>query len=356
MSRVAIVHDYLTQRGGAERVALEMTKAFPEATLYTTVYNPDATFSEFADADVRVVPWLTRVPAARNDPRVALPVLPLAVRSLGEIDADVVLCSSSGWSHGVRTSGRKVVYCHNPARWLYQPEAYFGRLPRRLRAAVSWFLRPLRRWDARAVDTCDVYLANSRNVARRITSVYGRDSAVVHPPRGLDATGPLEAVPGLEPGFYLTVSRKRGYKRSRDIARAFVGGDRRLVQVGGEPVDQDNVTRLTGLSDAQLRWLYSNARALIAVGDEDFGLTPVECYAFGTPAIVLSAGGYLETASPVATVQVPRPTVGALRTALTEVEERPWDAGAIRRHAEQWAPSTFHAALREFVETAARAA
>ncbi len=356
MSRVAIVHDYLTQRGGAERVALEMTRAFPDAPVYTTVYNPESTFAGFADADVRVVPWLTRVPAAKSDPRVALPVLPLAVRSLGEIDADVVLCSSSGWSHGVKTSGRKVVYCHNPARWLYQPEAYFGRLPRRLRQAASWLMRPLRRWDARASESCDVYLANSRNVAGRISSVYGRDSRVVHPPRGLDASGPQEPVAGLEPGFYLTVSRKRGYKRSRDIARAFADGDRRLVQVGGEAVDEANVTRLVGLSDAQLRWLYANARALIAVGDEDFGLTPVECYAFGTPAVVLSAGGYLETASAVSTVQVERPTVEAIRAALAAVEARTWDPDAIRDHAEQWAPATFQARLREVVKTAARAA
>jgi glycosyltransferase involved in cell wall biosynthesis len=352
MPSVAIVHDYLTQRGGAERVALEMTRAFPEATLYTTVFNPEATFDGFGDVNVEVVPWLDKVPVARHDARVALPVLPLAVQSI-DIDADVVLCSSSGWSHGIRTRGKKVVYCHNPARWLYQPDAYFAGLPRRLRRLIAWLLQPLRWWDARAARSCEIYLANSRNVARRIRKTYGRDSKVVHPPRGLDTRGLQEPVDGLEPGFYLTVSRKRGYKRSRDIARAFAGGDRRLVQVGGEPVDSDNVTQVTGLSDAQLRWLYANARALIAIGDEDFGLTPVECYAFGTPAIVLSAGGYLETASPVSTVMVESTKPEAVRAAMDELESRTWDEAAIREHAEKWSPASFHHQLHLLVEQAA---
>jgi glycosyltransferase involved in cell wall biosynthesis len=354
MLRVAIVHDYLTQRGGAERVALEMTRAFPGATLYTTVFNPEATFEGFADVDVKVVSWLDKMPVARKHARLALPILPFAVRSI-DIDADVVLCSSSGWSHGVTTQGKKVVYCHNPARWLYQPDAYFGGLPRHLRRLVSWLLQPLQRWDARAAESCDVYLANSSNVADRISRAYGRDSQVVHPPRGLDASGPQEPVEGLEPGFYLTVSRKRGYKRSRDVARAFTQGDRRLVQVGGEEVDEPNVTRVRALSDAQLRWLYANARALIAIGDEDFGLTPVECYAFGTPAIVLAAGGYLETASPLATVQVRSPQPVALRAALDELESVDWDRDAIRAHAQRWSPATFHEQLRQLVEQTVQA-
>src|SRR4051794_9345936 len=122
MTRVAIVHDYLTQPGGAERVALEIAKAFPDASLYTTVFNRATTFAEFSGMNVNVVRWLDRVPFARTHTRLALPVLPLAVRSI-DVRADVVICSSSGWSHAVKARGKKVVYCHNPARWLYQPEA-----------------------------------------------------------------------------------------------------------------------------------------------------------------------------------------------------------------------------------------
>ena len=353
LPRVALVHDYLTQRGGAERVALELTRAFPGAPLYTTAYDADATFAGFRGVDVRVVPWLNRVGRIRRNVRAAFPVLPLAVRAMGVIDADVVVCSSSGWGHGVATTGRKLVYCHNPARWLYQPDAYFSGLPPLVRRLASLLLTPWRLWDRRAAATVDEYLANSANVAGRIQRVYGRAADVVHPPRGLDPAGEQEPVPGVEPGYYLTVSRKRGYKRSREIAEAIAGTSRRLVQVGGEAADQPNVTRLTGLSDAQLRWLYAHARALIAVGDEDFGLTPVECYAFGTPAVVLAAGGYLETADPVSTVLVPEPSVQALRSGLDELEATTYDRDKIREHAEKWSPTTFHAAVQAHVRALA---
>lgn len=350
MSGVALVHDYLTQRGGAERVALEIARAFPGATLYTTVYTPQRTYAGFSTVAVRSIPWLGRIPFARSEPRLALPLLPLAVKSLN-IDADVVLCSTSGWGHGVRSRGVKIAYCHNPARWLYQPDAYFAGLPRTLQRLVSLALTPLRRWDAKAAASCDVYLANSANVAARIEQNYGRTAAVVHPPRGLEPDGPQVPVAGVQPGYYLTVSRRRGYKRSADVARAFASGDRRLVQVGGGAADGRNITRLAGLSDAELRWLYANARALIAVGDEDFGLTPVEGYAFGIPAVVLAAGGYLETSSSASTVMVANTTVKALQDALSEVEARDWDGEAIRRHANAWAPAAFHARLREVVQS-----
>jgi len=344
--RVAIVHDYLAQRGGAERVALELTRAFPDAVVYTTVYDPRSTFDEFRSVDVRDVAWIRRVPWFRNDVRRAFPLLPLAVRSLGEIDADVVLCSSSGWSQGVSTTGRKLVYCHNPPRWLYQPDAYFAALPRPVRRLVSAALLPWRMWDGTRARSADVYIANSANVASRIARVYGRAADVVHPPRGLDAYGLRENVDGVPKDFYLTISRRRGYKRAHEIVRAFEGSDRYLVQVGGEPVEGENVTRLSGLTDAQLRWLYANARALIAIGDEDFGLTPVEAYAFGTPAIVLAAGGYLETAAPVATVQVNSTSPTALAAAMDELESRTWDADVIRAHGEKWSPALFHRAMQ----------
>lgn len=154
MTSVAIVHDYLTQRGGAERVVLEMAAAFPDAPLYTSLYDPGGTFDEFRSLDVRTGP-LDRRSLLRRHHRLALPFL---ARSFDEmfVDADVVLCSSSGWAHGVRTSGRKVVYCYTPARWLYQPERYFrGVLPR---VGLKVLAPRLRRWDADAAAGADLSL------------------------------------------------------------------------------------------------------------------------------------------------------------------------------------------------------
>ena len=121
---MAIAHDYLTQLGGAEKVVLNMSRAFPDAPIYTMLYDPDTTFPEFQDLDVRV-PAINRIPQLRKHHRAALPILPIIARSVF-VDADIVLTSTSGWAHGFRTNGRKLVYCHTPARWLYQSEKYLG--------------------------------------------------------------------------------------------------------------------------------------------------------------------------------------------------------------------------------------
>ena len=163
--RIAIAHDYLTQRGGAERVVLSLSRAFPEATIHTLFYEPEQTYPEFRNLDIRVSP-LNRIGPFRRDPRLALPLLAPASSRMA-IDADVVIASSSGWAHGFPTSGRKIVYCHSPARWLYLPEDYLGEAgsynPKRLALAV---LSPLlKRWDQRAAMTAETYLASATSTA-----------------------------------------------------------------------------------------------------------------------------------------------------------------------------------------------
>src|SRR5436190_19462163 len=116
---VALVHDYLTQRGGAERVVLAMMSAFPRAPLYTSLYEPETTYPDFRKADVRPL-RINRIGLLRRNHRLALPLLAPAFSSL-RVEADIVLCSTSGWAHGVHTGGKPVVYCHAPARWLSQP-------------------------------------------------------------------------------------------------------------------------------------------------------------------------------------------------------------------------------------------
>ena len=147
---VAIAHDYLTQRGGAERVVLTMLEAFPDATLYTTLYDPESTYPEFRDARI-VTSALDRFGPLRRHHRAALPLLAAASSRL-RVDADVTVVSSSGWAHGFDISGRRLVYCHNPARWLYQADDYLGGSSSRARTgrlALALGAPPLRRWDRR---------------------------------------------------------------------------------------------------------------------------------------------------------------------------------------------------------------
>ncbi len=363
--RVALAHDYLTQRGGAERVTLALTRIFPGATLHTSVHEPSRTFAGFAAVDVRTS-FLQRLPPLRRDPRVALPLLARAWDGTAVTDpaVEAVVASSSGWAHaiGVPEGCAKVVYCHNPARWLYQTAEY---LPSRTAQRVMDRLGgPLRAWDQRAAATADVYLANSRIVAARIAHVYGVDAEVLPPPVSIDVTGPQTPVEGLEPGFWLTVARGRGYKNVDAVIDGVTAlGDGQLAIVGSPAPGASTLvgtgagagTRWLGVvSDAQLRWLYAHARALVSVSREDFGLTPLEANAFGTPVAVLRAGGFLDSLDEgTSGVWVEQPTAAAVHDALRAFPVL--DPVAVRRHAARFDEAAFGARLREIAAVAASA-
>ena len=297
----AIVHDYLTQRGGAERVVLSLSRMLPEAPIYTSLFDPPGTYPDFADREIHCSA-LNRVPPLRSRHRVALPLLAPAF-SVMRVDAEVTVCSSSGWAHGVRVSGAKVVYCHAPARWLYQREAYTAESSLAVRSALAVMRRPLLHWDRRAASSADVYVVNSTRTRDMVRDAYGIDPEVVHPPHGISADGTESPVDNLEPGYFLCVSRLLPYKNLEALLEAFVlMPSEKLVIVGSGP-DRErlsalapaNVTFLRDVPDGQLRWLYAHAEALFAVGLEDFGLTPIEASSFGVPTIARPFGGYLDT-------------------------------------------------------------
>lgn len=359
---IAIAHDYLTQRGGAERVVLAMARAFPGARIYTTLYDPGATYPEFADLDIVVTP-LNSVPLFRRHHRLALPLL-AAASSRVEIEEDVVVVSSSGWAHGFQARGRKLIYCHSPARWLYLTQEYVGTgLGARLQSAVIKGLRgPLVRWDHRAAATADRYLANSTVVRQRIADVYGVDAAVLPPPHGVSPEGELEEVPGVAAwapdGYHLVVSRLMPYKNVDQVIAAFAElPEERLLIVGAGPLRDElvaaatsNVRLVQHLSDAQMRWAYAGATALIAPSQEDFGLTPLEAGAFGKPVLALRDGGYLDTVREGETgLFFDAAAPGDIRAAVAAARDREWDADLIRTHVHTFAEPRFSALLREAV-------
>jgi glycosyltransferase involved in cell wall biosynthesis len=360
-SRVAIVHDYLTQRGGAERVVLAMAHAFPDAPVYTSMYEPDETFPDFTALDIRTS-WLSRVGAFRRHHRLAFPLL-APVMSRLDVPADVAICSSSGWAHGARVRGRRIVYCHAPARWLYQRDRYVG--GDRVRAAAVALLGvPLHRWDTRAAARADRYLVNSTVVATAVREHYAIDAEVLPPPVMVDPDGEVQPVPGVEPGAWLCVSRLLAYKNVDAVVRAFdrLPGER-LVVVGDGP-DADrvraaaprNVHFAGTVAEAQLRWLYVNTRGTVAAAYEDFGLTPLEAAAFGRPSAVLAAGGYLDTVVDGETgVTFAAPEPAAIAAAVTHMADAPWDEDRLRAQAEQFSRARFETRLRAVVAEVAGA-
>lgn len=347
MTTVAIVHDYLTQKGGAERVVLSMMKAFPDATLHTSLYHPAGTFPEFAALAPRTLA-INRLPLLRRRHRCALPLLGPSFAH-HTVDADVVLCSSSGWSHCVRTAGRKLVYCYTPARWLFQGQAYVDGQP--LAGAALKVLRPtLVRQDRKAAATAARYLTLSTPVKLRIRDAYGIDAEVVNPPPTLDPDAPRRKPAQISAGFYLCVARLLAYKNVGAVVGAFVSlPGERLIVVGAGPERRHleatagpNVSFLGAVDDDELRWLYDACAAVVAASYEDYGLTPLEAASFGRPSAVLRAGGFVDTVVEHTTgVFFDRPVAADIARAVRALGCHTWSQSVLTAHAARFGQDQF---------------
>lgn len=293
LGSVGIVHDYLNQSGGAERVVLAMSRLWPDAPIYTSIYRADSTYPAFGAVDVHTSPlhWLPVDQGFRN----LFPLYPAAFRAFGALSHDVVISSSSGWAHCVRTgpSTFHAVYCHAPARWLYERD--------HLRDVRRQMLRPftaaLQLWDRGAARRADLYIANSHNVSRRIRRHYRVEAPVVYPPVEIER---FSARP--RGNRLLVVSRLLPYKRVDvivDVAtRAGIGLD--VVGTGPALAELRHragpTVKFHGwIPDNDVSALMESCRALCVPGAEDFGITPVEALAAGKPVVALAAGGALET-------------------------------------------------------------
>jgi glycosyltransferase involved in cell wall biosynthesis len=361
--KVAIAHDYLTQLGGAEKMVLSMSRAFPNAPIYTLLYDPATTYPEFAERDIRVSP-VNKFGPLRKHHRAGLPVWPLVAQSMF-VDADVVLTSTSGWAHGFRTRGQKLIYCYSPARWLYLPDKYLGEDASALKriglAATSPYLKA---WDRRMARSAAKYLAISTLIKGRIADAYGIDAEVLFGPAETSNLAGAEQIPALggtgaeNGGFYLCVSRLLPYKNVDVIVRAFADTDRRLVVVGRGPeaerlreIKTPNVLMLSDLTDGQISWLYENCRALLAASYEDFGLTPIEAGLRGRPTIALRFGGFLDTVDEgVSGIYFDEPEPNAIAEAIDLFEEMQFDSDKIRSHVEQFSEERFAERLYTVVE------
>lgn len=293
LGSVAIVHDYLNQPGGAERVVLALAGMWPDAPIYTSLYRADSTHPAFGGADVRTSP-LDLLPVDRGF-RNLFPLYPAAFRSFGTLEHDVVISSSSGWAHRVHTAPHTfhAVYCHAPARWLYGGE----HLADRRRHALRPLLGALRSWDRGAARRADLYVANSEEIRKRIRRCYGVDAPVVHPPVEIERFRPQPRGERL-----LVVSRLLPYKRVDAIVEVATRAGIGLDVVGTGPALEElrrgagpTVTFHGRLEDAAVTALMEGCRALCLPGKEDFGITPVEAQAAGKPVVALAAGGALET-------------------------------------------------------------
>lgn len=362
MSKIALVHDYFIQMGGAERVAEDMHKLFPHAPMYTTVDTRREKPPALKNSTVRTT-WMQTLPGIKKNFRHYFPLYPLAVEGLNLSQFDLILSSSSGYAKGVRKrrDAIHICYCHNPMRWAWRYEDYaarehFGAVKRKL---VPLAIAGLRRWDLRASRQPDFYIANSHNVARRIKEIYNRDSIVIPPPIDVKRFLPDEP----DEDFYLILSRLISYKQLDLAVEACKKLNRRLIVIGEGP-DRKRLEKLAGKQtkflgrqpDDKVAEYASRCRALLFTGEEDFGMTPLEINASGRPVIAYGAGGALETViDGVTGLFFGRQSVESLAAAIEEFESRKWDRKIMRSHAEGFDNEVFNERLSFFLRQVAPA-
>jgi glycosyltransferase involved in cell wall biosynthesis len=299
-SRVALVHDFLLDVRGAERVFLELCEMWPEADIYTAVYDEGGTERRFSGRNVHTS-FLQRLrPSARNF-RALFPLYPTAIESFDFSGYDLVLSSSSAWAHAVLCDERTVhvSYCHNPFRyaWNDRESVVATRRNPLTRAFLRGAFRRWRQWDWLAAQRTHRYIANSRMTQARIRAYFGRDSTVVHPP-----VETWRFSPGAVGDHYAMVSELMPHKQIDVAISAFNQLRRPLLIVGDGPAAR-RLRRLAGptvkftgrLSDAGVAEVLGSARSLILTSVEEFGIAAVEAQAAGRPVIARRGGGALET-------------------------------------------------------------
>jgi len=354
--RIAVVHDYFTQIGGAERVAEEIFRMMPSADLFSTVALRERMPAGLEGVRVNTS-WMQHLPGMRKFYRLYFLMYPFAVRNLRLDKYDLVVSSSSGYAKGVAASrdALHVCYCHTPMRWVWNLDGYleWEQFNPVMRMALEVLNARLREWDRGASRQPDHFIANSKVVAARIEKTYGRSAKVIYPPIDVHRFHP-----GDRPDdYYIVLSRLVPYKRLDLAVEACTRLGRKLLVIGAGP-DQRRLEAIAGptvkfvgrLPDVEVAKLASRCRALLFPGEEDFGMAPLEVAASGRPTIAYRAGGATETlVEGVTGVFFDQQTLEELMRAIERFERQTWSAWEIRAHANKFSLDVFQQQFRDFL-------
>lgn len=362
--KVILAHDFLNQLGGAERVLKSFTEIYPEAPIYTLFGNEEF-IKKYLGGKKVFFSFLQRKNFLNKNYKYLLPLFPLATESLNFEKSDIILSSTTAWMKGVVTKPEvcHICYCHSPTRFLwdwthqYVKEQNLGKIKKNLLAPILTYLRL---WDFAAAQRVDYFVANSKNVQKRIKKYYHCDAEVIYP--GVDIQ--KFKIAKKHEDYFLVVSRLSPYKNIELVIKTFNKLSYPLIIIGEgsqreelqKMTQKDNIIFLGSVDDRELVDYYSRARALIfPTFDEDFGLTPIEAMASGRPVIAAGRGGTRETIIEGITGEFfNENTEEALMDAIKRFinNEKSYSPVKIRKHAEKFDLEIFKNKIKSFVEKA----
>lgn len=359
--KLALVHDWLNQIGGAEDVLDVLVNRYPDSPIFTSIFASDIMPDHYQDWDIRTL-WMDKLPAIHDHHQPYLPFYPIAWGGLDLSDHDVVLSNKSGFCHGLQfdESTVHVCYCLAPTRYVWQLDHYIAR--EGFGKAIELALRPMiammKRWDYQAAQRVSHFIAISTDIQNRIKTYYNRDSTIIFPP--VD-TSRFQPVPTEQvEDYYLVVSRLIPYKRI-DLAVQVATELGVPLKVGGKGRDMERLQSMAGdtveflgyVPDEDLPALMAKSKAFIFPGLEDFGITPVQAQSAGRPVIAYGAGGALDTVIPSVTGEHFHDlTVESLKSVMQNFDPSRYNPVDIRAHAQKFDTTIFTTQINAFIEQA----
>ncbi len=356
--RIAIVHDYLNQFGGAERVISALHEIWPEAPIYTSIYDRKKMPDIFSRMDIRTS-FMQRFPFVFNLFKWYLLFYPLAFESFDLSEYDVILSSSSAWAKGIRKRKGQlhICYCYTPMRFVWRYDDYverenFGFL---IKAILPLVLKPIKKWELETVKKVDNFIAISKTIAERIQMTYRRESDIIYPPVECGLFQPSN----VDQDYFLVVSRLNSYKRIDIVVKAFNRLELPLKIIGDGPdrkplqkMANSNIEFLGRKSDRELKQFLAGCRALVFPGEEDFGIVPVEAMSCGHPVIAYNAGGAKETVEEGVTgLFFNEQTPESLVDAVNKFQFKSFNKTKIREQALKFDKEVFKNKIKNLVES-----
>jgi glycosyltransferase involved in cell wall biosynthesis len=357
--KLALVHDWLNQRGGAEDVLETLVALYPQSPIITGLYAPDLMPKSYANWDIQTL-WIDKLPGIHTHHQPYLPVYPFAWDGYRPQEFDVILSNKSGFCHGLHhgENALHICYCLAPTRYVWQLNAYIARegIGGIAQAGLRPLVQALKKWDYDAAQRVNHFIAISSDIQQRVRNFYDRDSVVIYPPVDTTRFQPSSVVED----YFLIVSRLIPYKRI-DLA---VQAATRLgvpLKIGGRGRDLDRLKEMAGptveflgfVPDDQLPDLMARCKAFLFPGLEDFGITPVQAQAAGRPVIAYAAGGALDTVIPGRTGELfEHLSVESLMHAMASFDARSYNVQTLRTHAERFDTQVFNRQISSYVEQA----